>query len=581
MNESEFLNWYEASLPVSERKKRGHFSTPPSLVEQILDACGYTPERDLSSLRVLDPACGSGNFLVGAARRLLASAQQHQLTSRMLLSRFARNLWGFDPDPVACFLAEMQVRSVLQDYLSSAGQSPRAKNRPYKITSRLHIHQGDGLALPWQNYQGVDLFLANPPYLAAKNTDLSGYHQARQRGQVDSYLLFMDLALQVVRRDGWIALVLPDPVLARANAAHERRRLLTEATIHHLWHLSGVFSAHVGAAVIIAQKRPPTRLHQVPWVRGQWQSPIEETSSRRASVKKENSVRQALHLTTSSTMTVPLSLLQRQPQGEIRYMLSNISNTLLERLHTAISEARTHGLNMLGDLVQIRRGEELNRNSTLLLPEPDNGQGQRWYRVLRGGLDIRPYVQPGGRFWIEQAQVDKPMQRYLEPKLMVVKSTGQLQATLDLQGHVVLQTLYLLNLRSTLKEQLLQKWGEQGVIDELYFLLALLNSCILRDYVYVLHTAYKWVQPQIEQYVLTHLPIPSVDETRKAPIIQRARILERICSATDAVVEWKEQEKELYEEQEQAICSLYEAALLETIPVSSMQYVDKGVTSYG
>src|SRR5260370_41846811 len=64
--------WDEASLPLMERKKRGHFSTPPSLVEQIFDACGCTPRTDLAQLRVLDPSCGSGNFLTWAAQRLLA-----------------------------------------------------------------------------------------------------------------------------------------------------------------------------------------------------------------------------------------------------------------------------------------------------------------------------------------------------------------------------------------------------------------------------------------------------------------------------------------------------------------------------
>ena len=64
--------WYEASLPSRERKKRGHFSTPPALVERILDACGYILDANLAQVRVLDPACGSGNFLVGAAQRLVA-----------------------------------------------------------------------------------------------------------------------------------------------------------------------------------------------------------------------------------------------------------------------------------------------------------------------------------------------------------------------------------------------------------------------------------------------------------------------------------------------------------------------------
>ena len=32
------IGWYETSLSLMERKKRGHFSTPPLLVEKILDA---------------------------------------------------------------------------------------------------------------------------------------------------------------------------------------------------------------------------------------------------------------------------------------------------------------------------------------------------------------------------------------------------------------------------------------------------------------------------------------------------------------------------------------------------------------
>jgi len=70
-SQKEQLSWYEVNLPLGERKRRGHFSTPPALVESILDACGYTSEANLTHVRVLDPACGSGNFLVGAAQHLL------------------------------------------------------------------------------------------------------------------------------------------------------------------------------------------------------------------------------------------------------------------------------------------------------------------------------------------------------------------------------------------------------------------------------------------------------------------------------------------------------------------------------
>src|SRR5215472_8955792 len=109
------LSWYEASLPSRERKRRGHVSTPPSLVEQVLDACGYLPGADLARIRVLDPACGGGNFLAAAARRLLAFARLRELDRAAQIALVQRNLWGFDPDPVACLLAEMQLRAIIAE----------------------------------------------------------------------------------------------------------------------------------------------------------------------------------------------------------------------------------------------------------------------------------------------------------------------------------------------------------------------------------------------------------------------------------------------------------------------------------
>src|SRR5438105_4113095 len=126
MEQSDMLNWYETSLPAKERKRRGHFSTPSMLVERILDACGYTADRDLSGIRVLDPACGSGNFVVSAARRLFASTISRDLPHDVCAALVQHNIWGFDPDPVACFLAEMQLQTVINTvgtaFIASAEQ---------------------------------------------------------------------------------------------------------------------------------------------------------------------------------------------------------------------------------------------------------------------------------------------------------------------------------------------------------------------------------------------------------------------------------------------------------------------------
>ncbi len=534
------VGWYEASLPSQERRSRGHFSTPPLLVEHMLDACGYTPNSDLRSIRVLDPACGSGNFLTAAARRLTSSAKNTNMPPRELVSLIQRNIWGFDPDPVSCFLAEMQLSAAVTNAMNTISQANHTNTPPW------HLHQADALTLPWQE-PCIDLFLANPPYLAAKNTDLSAYRSTHQRGQADSYLLFLNLGLQIVRPGGWLALVLPDPLLARANAANERARLLKEFTIHHLWHLAGVFTAQVGAVVIIAQKNPPHSQHHVAWKRERWKPSIPSSHS-------------------SPNLTVSQTIFQRQPRSELRYLLGDSQATLIEHLQTCLNEtpASSSHFAPLDTFVSICRGEELGRKNPHLIHQktlyptmpPSNSRGnenpyhQKYYPILRGGKDTRPYVTPRADWWIAREAIAKPLERYLSPKLLVVKSTDCLQATLDLEGHVALQTLYILHPR----EQNAQE-------DDLYFFLALLNSRLLRHYVYVLHTAYKWVQPQIEQHVLARLPIPLVTTSAKKDIIERAKLLARACGAQGPVVEWKTDIQDMYEEMERAISALYHAII--------------------
>ncbi|MBA2284527.1 MAG: N-6 DNA methylase [Ktedonobacteraceae bacterium] len=539
------FGWYEAGLPAGERKKRGHFSTPPGLVEQILYACGYTPAADLSRVRVLDPACGSGNFLAGAVRCLAAFGTRAGLSQRAVGALVSRNLWGCDPDPIACFLAEMQVRTVLAEQGIARKHLPRS----------LHIHQADGLALPWAPC--VDLLLANPPYLAAKNSDLSGYQSVQQGGQADSYLLFLRLAFQAVRPGGWIGLVLPDPVLARANAARERARLLEEYTLHHLWHLADVFTAQVGAVVIVAQKSPPQRLHQVTWIRDRWRA-REGTPRLIAQTGEEQRKHKATTGVSPTHGTIPQALFGRQPASEFCYLLSQPAGRTIEQLHLHLhrQSGADRRLAPLREFVTIRRGEELGRGSSHLRQhlgstvseQPMQPGVGNWHPVLRGGVDIRPYREPETQWRIAHTAITKPLERYLAPKLLVVKSTNRLQATLDLKGHAVLQTLYLLHPHTQ----------NQG---DLYFFLALLNSRLLQEYVALLHTSYKWVQPQIEQHVLASLPVPLVEPEQRQAVIEGAKSLVRACSEGDPVVEWNQEITSMYEEQERAVRALYAAVL--------------------
>jgi len=71
-------------IPGTERKSTGSYYTPPALVQELIKSAlepvleerlkkastREEKERAILSLKVCDPACGSGHFLLAAARRL-------------------------------------------------------------------------------------------------------------------------------------------------------------------------------------------------------------------------------------------------------------------------------------------------------------------------------------------------------------------------------------------------------------------------------------------------------------------------------------------------------------------------------
>jgi type I restriction-modification system DNA methylase subunit len=58
-------NLYQSYFDPETRLALGEFYTPPEVVDFILDAVGYAGPQVIVS-RLLDPACGSGTFLVHA-----------------------------------------------------------------------------------------------------------------------------------------------------------------------------------------------------------------------------------------------------------------------------------------------------------------------------------------------------------------------------------------------------------------------------------------------------------------------------------------------------------------------------------
>jgi hypothetical protein len=303
-------------------------------------------------------------------------------------------------------------------------------------------------------------------------------------------LFFVEQACRWVAPGGWLGLVLPDAFLVRANAAHARKLLCRAFVLTRLEHRAGVFPAQVGTLVLIAQRQEPAAHFTIAWHR------VDRTQAR----QQQEGTRGVWNV----------EVWRQQPRAELRYLLGPGEAALLARLAGAAPWAP------LGELVTISRGEELARRSKKLLAIQTAGS----LPVLRGGEDVLPFRCRFAGVYLPREAVAKPLDRYQASKLLVVKSSGRLCAALDERGAVALQTLYLLHARPG--------------VPALDYLLALLNSRLVRGLLWLYHTAYKLVQPQMEQETLARLALPLFADDAQQELAQLAAELRALAQHQDA-----------------------------------------------
>ncbi len=124
---------FESLMASAERRRTGAFFTPFALVERVADAgldaaLGSAPALvDVERLTVLDPACGSGAFLVHALERLAALRVRHGDTRDLGAVRgdvLTRSIFGVDVNPTAVWLCELRLW--LSVVIESATSDPDA-----------------------------------------------------------------------------------------------------------------------------------------------------------------------------------------------------------------------------------------------------------------------------------------------------------------------------------------------------------------------------------------------------------------------------------------------------------------------
>ena len=272
-------NVYQHYLPWEERQRLGGFYTPDELVELVLDEIGYDiDDPKLAEKTFLDPASGSGAFLVGALSRLLknlakfgppglpSGKQPPWVRAQHELRAVQKCLHAVDIHPFAAFLSTLNVLFlVLPRY-----REVRLKNPHFTFEPAIMAHDSLFLTAEEVRLAGVfaehvngraqrasedqkryaellekafDFVIGNPPWSGILKGPLAAIYDEIQKGRLkdsfpasatgkyDIYGLFMERSLRFLKPGGRFALVTQDTYMEKEWAKRLREKLSNDTTI--------------------------------------------------------------------------------------------------------------------------------------------------------------------------------------------------------------------------------------------------------------------------------------------------------------------------------------------------------------
>lgn len=239
---------YEELVGVNLLGKRGEYFTPRNVCDMATRMVYSTfPRSRWPELRVLDPACGTGGFLVSALGLLRDVLREDEVerhgddvskveseTARRLKGIAGTNIFGIDFNPVLVRSAQMNMvmhgdgsaNIFHADSLAPPGEWPRDKpNDVY------------GSIVPGK----FDIVLTNPPFSAKALVHdehilqqyeiAKGASKSSRRKPTPPERLFVERCLHLVRPGGRVGIVVPQSILDNPGLIHIREWLLRNARV--------------------------------------------------------------------------------------------------------------------------------------------------------------------------------------------------------------------------------------------------------------------------------------------------------------------------------------------------------------
>jgi type I restriction-modification system DNA methylase subunit len=355
------------------RKEHGIYYTPKFVTDYIIkETVGrFLKERsynEIRNIKILDPACGSGSFLIRAFDELLkyyagqkVSKSENDIDAADRISILTSNIFGVDLDIQAIEIARLNLllRSLAKrETLPSLTDNICQGNSLISGTDEeLKGYFGDN----WQekktfNWEeefpdimkngGFDIVIGNPPWVESKrmnNPEKTYYEAAFQsmHGQYDIFNGFVERGLQLLKNKGILGFIIPSRFVMNPDYEPFRKMLLEKTRILNICDVGEhIFEGvEMPALIIILEKQQDSALRST------------NSICIRTDIK---------NLTTKSWNEY--QVIQKRFENETNYLFTIYQRPEIDGIIRRIEEGSTK----FGDLVNNARGVEIGKKNELV-----------------------------------------------------------------------------------------------------------------------------------------------------------------------------------------------------------------------
>ncbi len=588
------------------RKAGGVYYTPQYIVRYIVeqtvgklfDDC-KTPD-DVALLKILDPACGSGSFLIGVYDALIEWHKSYyaektkpdrkaayrdadgdiRLTAKLKRQILLNNIFGVDIDQQAVEVTRFSLSlKALEDTRKDELEEernlfketvlPDLKDNIVCGNSLIGTDILEGqlfapeeeLKLNPMNYkdrfpnifedEGFDAILGNPPYLYSAGQEHKVYfesHYKLSEYQTDFYVYFIERSIQILKSAGRMGMIVSDSWVKGKYFTKLREHLLRQTRLESVtvFDYAPFHGATIENSIIVLQKTPP---------------------------------RETLTIRKFSTPNklVDINILKVEgclTRGFIDIHHSDANSQVITRLER--NSLPLSSFCKLNRGVHAYRTDGYGKSKFLKGPQTKRDKDEQSYHS-RSKLDSTYFPEVKGKHlgrysymwdgtyisygdWLAEPRTSD---FFFNPKLAIRKIIAPRLVCTFIREHTILDQSIYVAVRAT-KEP-----------PNLLFLLGILTSSVGGWYIKAKHGIYDTLYPWFTKEQLAHFPIPAMHFVKEADEIRHQRLVDLVEQMLASKQAWAasqtEKDKTYYNDKCKALDKQIDAQVYELYDLTAKE----------